>query len=255
MCSVKYLAGLYLLLASIVIQASQSPVRVAVASSFYKPMKIVANAFSVETGINVTLHPGATGGLYHQIIQGAPFHIFLSADTLRPSLLYKKGLSDTPRTYAQGVLALWSPSKIIKQVDDLQNFSGRLAIADSRLAPYGLAAEQVLTHFEANNLQLIKGLSVAQVQEYVHRQVVPVGLLSAGQLVGKTYTVVPQNLYDPIVQQGVLLTKAKNNIAVKQLWDFIFSPKAQKIIKQQGFNIIAMTPDVNNGDCVKEVKC
>lgn len=213
------------------------PVRVAVAANFYLPAKALVKTFSAQQDIEITLHPGATGSLYHQITQGAPYQIYLAADETRPQLLLQKGLSGKPQTYALGRLALWAPGQNA-DLNWLNKFTGRLVIADAKLAPYGVAAEQLLKEIGNDNNQIIRALSVAQVLEYVSRGVVSAGLLSVGQLVGKDYYSVPQKYYSPIVQQAVLLNTAKDNTDAQAFWQFLFSEQAREIIKHQGFGVL-----------------
>src|SRR5665647_2938018 len=80
-------------LLAILISASvlAGEVQVAVAANFTAPMKRIAEEFQRETGHKVLLSFAATGKLYAQITNGAPFDIFLAADDVRPAKLEKEG--------------------------------------------------------------------------------------------------------------------------------------------------------------------
>jgi molybdate transport system substrate-binding protein len=143
------------LVAASVVFAMPSPtsaetVTVAVAANFLAPLERLEALFEQETGHELVIASGSTGQLYAQIANGAPFDVFLSADSEHPTRLVAEDLGDgtTQFTYAVGKLALWthSPAKF-RPLDlaTLRHTDFRwLAIANPELAPYGLAAEQTL---------------------------------------------------------------------------------------------------------------
>ena len=67
---------------------------VAVAANFSAPMQQIALAFQKDTGHQLRLSFGATGGIYAQIKNGGPFDVFLSADQLTPQKIEAEGLVD-----------------------------------------------------------------------------------------------------------------------------------------------------------------
>ncbi|HAL38241.1 MAG TPA: molybdate ABC transporter substrate-binding protein, partial [Polaromonas sp.] len=105
----RLLPALLVLLVSA--SALADEVQVAVAANFTAPMKLIAAEFEKETGHQAVLSFGATGKLYAQIMNGAPFDIFLAADNERPAKLEKEGaaVAGSRFTYATGRLVLWSP--------------------------------------------------------------------------------------------------------------------------------------------------
>jgi molybdate transport system substrate-binding protein len=123
---------------------------VAVATNFLEPARKIVEQFEKDSGHKVTLAGGSSGKLAAQILHGAPFDVFLSADQERVGLLVDRqaAVADSRFTYARGQLALWSPDKLPVTVDGLGSLrldpGERMAIANARLAPYGLAAEQAL---------------------------------------------------------------------------------------------------------------
>ena len=86
-------------------------IQAAVATNFHNPFKAVVKQFEKKTGHKVIIIAGSTGKLYAQIVNGAPFDIFLAADSLRPQLLIQEGraISGTQYSYAFGKITLWSP--------------------------------------------------------------------------------------------------------------------------------------------------
>lgn len=140
------------LLAALALPAfAASPLNIAVAANFTAPVKAIIAAYEKDTGRTVQPSFGSTGVLYTQIRNGAPFGLFLAADSRRPRLLAEQGLAvpDSRRTYAIGRLVLWSPDAGLVKDGAAALRDGkfsRLAIAEPKAAPYGAAAKQVLEH-------------------------------------------------------------------------------------------------------------
>jgi len=137
-------------LASVPAGAGAAEVTVAVAANFTAPMKQITADFEKETGHKVLLSFGASGKFYAQIKNGAPFHLFLSADDEKPAQLEKDGLTvpGSRFTYAVGTLVLWSarPGFVDPKGEVLSKGTfDKLSIANPKLAPYGTAAIEVLT--------------------------------------------------------------------------------------------------------------
>ncbi len=124
-------------------------VRVAVAGNFAAPLAELAQQFTEQSGIPVEASIGATGQLYAQVVNGAPFDVFLGADDARPALLEREGLtaSGSRFTYAIGRLVLFVPGRTSLASVEAELRGGglrALAIANPHTAPYGAAAQQVL---------------------------------------------------------------------------------------------------------------
>jgi len=156
-------------------QIFAAKIRVAVASNFSNAMLTIVKQFESVSDHKVILSFGSTGKHYSQIIHGAPFDIFFAADTHRPERLEKKGIAipDSRFTYAIGKLVLWSPvdhyldssARILKQGEFRY-----LAIANPKLAPYGLAAQEVLQALKLwTKLQqrLVRGENISQTLQKV----------------------------------------------------------------------------------------
>ena len=235
---------------------SAQEIRVAVASNFYHALTTFAQQFEQETGINVKLSSGSSGLLYAQIVRGAPFDLFFSADQQRPTLLEKKELTSARKTYVYGRLALFSPADNRSSQDltktapatvtqsFLKDYQLPLVIANPRLAPYGKAAQQTLEFLEVNqhaSHQYILANNVNQAYQFIHSGNAKAGfvaysLLKAQSVMPSEYWLVPSQFHQPIAQQMVLLTKAKNNKAAKQFFEFILSPSVQNSLEGMGYN-------------------
>ncbi len=217
---------------------------VAVAANFTKVAEELAGLFKTETGHDLVLSFGATGQLYTQITQGAPFEILLAADDERPTKAVTDGfgVDGTVFTYAIGTLALYSTS--IDVTDGEAALKGpfdKLAIADPEAAPYGRAAVEALTAlgiYDAVQPKIVTGENISQTLQFVESGNAELGFIAASQVVGKQGVwIVPADLYEPIRQDAVLLKTGEANPAATAFIDFLKSDKAVAVIKAAGYTV------------------
>ena len=221
----------------------------AVAANFSAPMQQIASLFQKDTGHTIKLSFGATGAIYAQIKNGAPFDVFLSADQSTAQKLALEGMAvpNSRFTYATGQLALWSKQKDL--VDDKgqilkSNSIQRIAVANPKLAPYGAAALETITRLGLlNELQpkLVQGDNISQTYQFVFTQNAPIGFVALSQIYANgsitsgSAWIVPSHLYKPIDQDAILLQKGVNNAAAKALMLYLKGDKARQIIKSYGY--------------------
>jgi len=227
-------------------------VSVAVAANFTAPMKVIAQAFERETGHKAVLSFGATGQLYAQIRNGAPFSILLAADELTPAKLEKEGggVTGTTFTYAIGQLVLWSknPGRVDEHGEILKKGSfTKLAIANPKLAPYGAAAIEVLNHLGIMSQvkpKIVEGANIAQTFQFVFSENAELGFVArsqvyeSGKLKQGSGWLVPTSLYAPIKQDAILLNLGRNNPAALALMKYLQSDAAKRVIQNYGYKII-----------------
>ncbi len=222
---------------------------IAVAANFAATLNAISTAFEQRSGHRITLASGSSGKIYAQIRHGAPFDAFFSADQAKPAALIADGLAiaDSRRTYALGALVLWSARPGLVDPDGQVLAQGRfrrLALANPRLAPYGVAALEVL---ESLNLvhstreRWVLGENIAQAYQFVHSGNADLGLLARAQVWGDgrhtrgSAWPVPTSLHAPIRQDAVLLSAGRDNAAARALLDFVRSEQARHIIESQGY--------------------
>jgi molybdate transport system substrate-binding protein len=221
----------------------------AVAANFSAPMQQIATLFQKDTGHTIKLSFGATGAIYAQIKNGAPFDVFLSADQSTAQKLALEGLAvpNSRFTYATGQLALWSKQKDL--VDGKgqilkSNSIQRIAVANPKLAPYGAAALETITNLGlVNELQpkLVQGDNISQTYQFVFTQNAQVGFVALSQIYANdaissgSAWIVPSHLYKPIAQDAILLRKGSDNAAAKALMLYLKGDKARQIIKSYGY--------------------
>lgn len=224
-------------------------VQVAVASNFSKPMTEIAALFREQTGHEAKLSFGSSGKFTAQIRYGAPFEVLLSADTDKPAVLIKNGLADPASvfTYAQGALALWSanPDYIKTDAAVLKDGEFRhIALASPELAPYGVAAEQVLQHLALTGplkKRVVMGENISQAFQFVQTGNAELGFVAVSQIMqrGKVTSgsawVIPPAYYQPIKQDAVLLKKGLENPVAAELLDFLRSETVNQVLQAYGY--------------------
>ena len=237
-------------LVSLSLPCQSAEVNAAVAANFAAPMQRIAMTFEQETGHRAILSFGSTGNLYAQIRNGAPFQILLSADSQTPAKLESEGLGLTGSrfTYAVGTLVLWSkqPGFVDEKGDVLRvgKFE-RIAIANPKLAPYGVAALQTLTQLgvlSSVQPKLVQGENIAQAFQFVATENAQLGLVALSQVMvdGKiaqgSAWIVPSKLHAPIAQDAVLLVKGRDNPAAAALMRYLQSDRVKTIIRSYGYS-------------------
>ena len=227
-------------------------VTVAVASNFLNPFKQLIPVFQKESGHTVRTVSGSTGKLYAQILHGAPFEVFLAADSERPRLLEKSGqaVPATRFTYAQGKIVLWSadPRRIGadgKSILHRRNFK-HLALANPKTAPYGKAAVtalQRLNLWTSISPAIVQGENISQTFHFVATGNAEVGFIALSQVLDPRLEnkgsrwIVPEHLYDAIDQDAVLLNRGKSQPAAGALLQFLKSDRARKMIQSYGYGL------------------
>jgi molybdate transport system substrate-binding protein len=224
---------------------SADPLRVAVAANFQNPFKEIAAAFTRETGIPVEGVYSSSGSLYHQIVNGAPYDAFLSADETRPQDLFQKGIGGKPFTYATGSIVLWSGDgkycggsgwREVLARRDVQ----KVAIANPVVAPYGAAAEAALRRvglWNSPDKKWITGQTIAQAYQYAATGGADVcfcalSSVRAAKPGGCHYDIAEA---PPILQGACLLNRTKNRIGAERFLQFLQSPAGKAVKEKYGY--------------------
>ena len=231
--------------AQVLAQSSRDEVRVAVASNFRAAATDLAARFEALHDLDVVLAFGSTGKHYAQIVNGAPFAVFLAADSERPRRLEQAGIgiAGSRFTYARGHLVLWSADPdLVRENDDVLR-SGRfrhLAIANPSLAPYGRAARetlQTLGLWQATEPRLVVGENVAQAFQFVSSRNAELGLVAWSQVVRHgqgSWWRVPGEYHQPVDQQALQLD-ASNGATT--FLEFLRGEHATALIRAHGYGV------------------
>ncbi len=245
----KVIAGCLLFVSTL----SAGTITIAVAANVSYAIADLKKAFHVlhpETEVKVIL--GSSGKLTAQIKNAAPYQLFMSANMKYPEALYEDSkTADKPQVYAEGTLALFS----VKAHDFSKGLAllrekniKRIAVANPKTAPYGIAAAEALKNakiYEAVKNKFIYGESVSQTVSYAVTAA-DIGIIAKSALYSKHMQKYKENvnwkevnpkLYAPIAQGMVILKSAASNREVKAFYDFILSAEARQILQRYGYKI------------------
>lgn len=238
----KYLL-ITLLIVSFNLDAAE--IKVATAANFYHTLSKIVERFEAETDHKVTIIRGSTGKLYAQIINGAPYDLYLAADARRPETLLKKnkGLDKHISTYAVGQLVLWKPDSDSSQMLREQLYNGefrKLAIANPKTAPYGAAAIEALKALEIYDevkSKLVYAENIAQALQFVQSGAAELGLIARSHVNHDIYWQVDTYLHRPIEQKMLVIKNSKNIDLSRQFYNYIKSDSIRELIKQDGYSL------------------
>jgi molybdate transport system substrate-binding protein len=230
--------------------ANAAEALVAVATNFAEVMEALTPKFAAASGHTIRVSSGSTGKLYAQIRNGAPFDIMLAADQKRPALLEAspQGVAGTRFTYAIGRLTLWSADPGRIQGDGTAVLKAgafkHLAMANPKLAPYGLAAEQTLASldlWDSVKDRIVLGENIGQAFSQVATGNADLGFVALSAVKsprnarpGSRWDV-PVTLYEPIRQDAVLLAHGADNAAARAFLSYLKDAAAQKVIGAYGY--------------------
>ena len=205
-----------------------------------------------QPGVQLQLSFGASGSLTAQIQQGAPFDVFLSADTGFPEQLQKAGLAAPGDVfpYATGSLVLWVRKAFVPEpAPELwklleQPGIQKIAIANPQLAPYGRAAEAALRHagsYDRLKPRLVFAENVAQAGLFLQTGAAEAGLVSFAQAdqpalrQAGSFWPVPADAYPPIRQAGVILQRSACPAQAQAFRAYLLGPAGQAVLVRRGY--------------------
>jgi molybdate transport system substrate-binding protein len=247
----KMLFALFLALSTLQLLA-QPKLTVAVAANMQYTMQELVMEFNKTDKTKIGMVLGASGKLTQQILNGAPFDVFISADAAFPQKLADNNFTlEPPKVYAQGLLVLWSVKPDIQPAKDLKllldaNIKS-IAIANPKTAPYGSAAESILKKYglyDKVSSKLVTGESITQTSQFIATQNADIGftaksIVISNEMKGKGKWVELNTAdYPPIEQSAALLKYAKqsnNETEAGKFYHFLYSDKAKAIYKKFGY--------------------
>lgn len=229
--------------------SSAQTINIAVASNALAALKVVSAEFEKQTGHVVQISSGSTGKLYSQIVNGAPYDIFLAANEREPKKLESSHyiVPNSRFTYAMGKLVAWSANNSLENVKNIKSVLTsdsvvRIAIANPKTAPYGLAAQQVMQKlgvWEKLRPKVIHGDNVSQTYQFAMTNNAQVGFVAKSQIQGNrnhsrgSFWEIPAQLYQPIRQQAVVLLRTTHKAVAREFVKFLKSDEVKRILTAQ----------------------
>lgn len=235
--------------------AQSIQIRVAAAADLQTAMPEIAKAFESQTGTHVEIIFGSSGNFFAQILNGAPFDVFFSADVGYPQKLEASGfaLPNTQTIYGLGRISLWMPATAACEPSRehwkcLTNSNVRqIAIANPAHAPYGRAAVAALTKagiYDQIKNKIVFGENISQAAQFVQSGNAQAGILayaltlSPSLRAGKMWEI-PAELYLPIEQAAVALKASKNPAASREFLKFVTQGAGRSTLERYGFRVPA----------------
>lgn len=232
-------------------RAAEVPV-VAAAADLQYALADVAEAFFRATGLTVKLALGSSGNFTRQIIQGAPFEVFFSADEDYVRELAERSLTlNRGVAYAIGGLVLYVPKgSPVKADPDMNDLAAavadgrlrRLAIANPEHAPYGRAARAALTRkglWEKLQARLVLGENISQAAQFALSGSVEAGLIAQSLAISDrmarqgSFALLPQEWHPPLRQRMVLLRGAGET--ARRFYAYAQTAPARAAFERYGF--------------------
>ena len=242
---------LLVFLAQFELRAQGHEIRVAAAADLKFAMTEMAAEFEKQTGTSVLVTYGSSGNLFSQILNGAPFDLFFSADIDYPRKLEAAGLAEpgTLYEYATGRLVIWTPVHSKLDVARLgwqvllDASVQKISIANPNHAPYGRAAVAALEKagiYESVKAKLVYGENISQAAQFVQSGNAQAGIIALSLSVspamqdGKRW-VVPAKMHPAIVQGAMVLKNAKDKEAARTFLNYAKSEKGRATMARNGF--------------------
>jgi molybdate transport system substrate-binding protein len=222
---------------------------VAAASDLKFALDSVAKTFKAIHPGTVDITYGSSGKLSEQILNGAPFDLFFSADITYPNQLKEKGFASSEvYPYAIGRIVLWS-KKIDPRKEEMKSlldpFIKKVAIANPVHAPYGKRAEEALRYYKMlDNIkgQLVYGENISQTAQYVTSGAADIGIIALSLALspnmkreGGKYFVIPEISHEPLLQGFVVTSRARGNELAVTFQQFVRGDKGNAILRYFGF--------------------
>ena len=225
---------------------SSGELTVAAASDLRPPFEELGRAFESVTKTKVVFVFGSTGMLTRQIENGAPFDLFASASLSYIDQLEQKGLiiPDSKTVYARGRITLWTANESPVRFQGIEDLARpeiqRVAIANPDHAPYGVAAKQALQNagvWDRVQPKLVYGDNIQQTLQYAQTGNVEVAIVALSLSIPSNgrWTLIPEDLHEPIDQSLAIMKSTRNEQAARAFITFLGSPQGKAIMKKYGF--------------------
>jgi molybdate transport system substrate-binding protein len=220
-------------------------ITVAAASDLRPAFEELGAAFTAQTGIEITFSFGSSGLLREQIINGAPFDLFASANVafINDVVAAGRGDADTISLYGRGRIVLWAPPGAVlpDRIEDLVDPRfRRIVIANPQHAPYGVAAAQALEAAGvAQKVQgrLVFGENISDAMRIVESGNAEVGIIALSLAIasGSEYRLLPDTLHDALDQALVVTSTGTRGAAARAFSEFIGSLSGRAVMNRYGF--------------------
>jgi len=255
---VSRVASLFTLTLALATSARAQQLTVAAAADLQSAMQELTARFQKETGTAVRVAYGSSGNFYQQLLNGAPFDLFFSANLDYPKKLEAAGLTEPGSfyRYANGKIVIWvEKDSTIDLRGGLKTLLNpgikKIAIANPEHAPYGQAAVAALKQegiYDQVSARFVTGENISQTASFVASGAADVGIIALSLALSSDlrdkgrYVAIPADDYPPIEQACVIMRSSKAKAAAQKFLDFLRGSEAQKLLRSYGFETTPTSP-------------
>lgn len=242
--------GIFVLLLWATSLSAQDKILIAAASDLKFAMDSVISAFEKEYTGEVDITYGSSGKLTEQILNGAPFDIFFSADIFYPEKLKSENkISSDIYHYGKGRIVLWSKKLDPRQKEMkalIESSITKIAVANPAHAPYGKRAMESLGYYkvlERIKSKLVYGENISQTAQFVSTGAADIGIIALSLALSPNmkkengkYFLIPEKSHRPLTQGVVITDHGKKSKLANTFYEYIKSDKAIAILQHYGFS-------------------
>lgn len=217
---------------------------IAVSANFLSTINKIKIQFEKEKNCKIIISSDSTSNLYTKIINGAPYDIFISADSKHTKLLENKNIAEKSTIYAYGKIVLWIQNEKIKKTTILKNKFYNLSISNPKLSPYGKASTEITKNLILKNKnKTITGCNINQTFNFIKSKNSNIGFVALSQIKDNNiknthYWKMPKYMYKKITQTITILKNSKNKKTAKLFLEYINTKKNKKLISYYGYKTI-----------------
>lgn len=241
------------------LEASAESFTIAAASDLRFALNEIVDDFKLSNpGHDITVIYGSSGRMSTQIVNGAPFDIFFSADIAYPQLLKEQQqTASEPAVYALGRIVLWS-SRMDASAMTLHDLTRddirRIAIAQPMHAPYGQRAQEALEAlglWDQLQSKLVYGENIAHAAQMAESGAADVGIIALSlalfpDMQAHGYHLIDEQLHQPLTQGFVITRHGADNQGVSQFAGFMESAAAHATMEKYGFVMSSTAGDTQH---------
>jgi len=242
-----YFVGVFALLAGSI---NAQSIKIAVASNLLLPFHAIEKKFESKFPYDVDIIPGASGTLTAQIVAGAPYQIFVSADDKYIDEVINSGKAHGgPQTVCFGTVYLWvkkglqgaDPEEILKS-EEVKS----IGLAHPDLAPYGKLARDWLEVKQVGVLvhdKIVYGTSIGQVNQYIAAGSVDAAFTSNSLKFSQKksdgkFIKIEEIWMDPVPQTMIILKGDGTGLFIATLFkEFLVGKDGRKIFEDFGYEL------------------
>lgn len=243
---IKQLALLFVCVVTTLSATAKITVKVAAAANLrYALSEIESRYESKHEDVDLQINYGAAGTFYQQILSGAPYDLFLSADDLLPQRLKEDGVANGEmKLYAYGKLALYGLQSDVNELGLKainQSSIERIAVANPRVAPYGTRSVELLKSlglWESVEHKIVYGDTIAQAAQFAMSGNCELGFVALSLLLNPkveikgSYYLIPEDQYKAIAQAGIVINEGE----ATRFFDYMLSDDCDEIWDKYGYS-------------------